>query len=451
MAIGTSSNNSIVKWGSIFIIVLMLLSGVAVFFGSKSSNQNKSPTPTDQTPTNAEQFSGEDVQGTIVEVFNAAIVGGQTSDGDKTEIDVQLKTIPGVESLTSQFSPLNKDGSVTYIANISISSDTDHTAFADAVSQLNLFDSPEVYFQASIQIQTEQEVKNSKQQLTRITLPNAQIQAIVSPLTQKGDVITGVLAASFQGTQLVSAYLLETQNVTASPTPISLTKEYSIKSLQPVLSVVGTVDYFPGLSSQLFSADIQEISNVESVSIPFFPSVNNQLVVEYADANTMTGDLNTFVSTHPESFDQFFISQNGFVVGLKNVNVNEAKDLLSSKINELTSTHDAQITFTPPRTQFLIDANTSAVSNASVAAAIQNYFASFDSNASIEIYQNGLVSAAELAPIDSNVTYPLESGEIPVVVFPGHKEGDLVTIMVNAIALRGKIEYVNGVESLQEQ
>ncbi len=450
MALNTNpSNNPTIKWGALFIIGLMLLSGVAVFFGSQSPSSNNS-TNTNNTNQPVEQYFSEDVSGTIVQVFNTAIVGGQTKEGDKISLDEKLSSLSGVESITSQFSPLNEDGSVTYIANLTLNADIDHASFAQSVIDLSLFDSPEVYFQASAQVEQEQEVYNSKQQLTRINLPNAQIQAIVSPNTLAGDSITGSLAAAFQGTQLVTAYVLETQNLTASPTPISLTQAFPIQSLQPSLSAVGMVDYFPGLSKELISADIGSLANVESVSIPFFPSVNNQLQARFADANALTNDVNAFVSAKPESFNAFFATPDGFVVGLNQINVNEAKVLLTDYINTL-NTSNTIIDFTPPRTQFLIDVNTLNVNNASVATAMENYFASLDANASVDVYQNGFVSAESLSTADASQTYPLDNNSFSVAVWPGHQFGDMPSIVVNAIALRGKIVYVNGVESRVEE
>lgn len=442
----TNQSNSTVKWGALFIIGLMLLSGVAVFFGSQATSQN--PT-TPNTPLQNESFFSEEVQGTIVEVFNTAVVGGQTSDGDKTEIDELLQTIPGVERISSQFSDLSGAGSVTYIANITLATGTDRGAFAEAVYELDLFDNPEVYFQASAQVAQEQEVLNSKQQLTRITLPNAQIQAIALPLTQKGDIISGSLAATFNGTNLVSAYILETQNVTASPTPISLSGEYSISTLQPSLAVAGMVDYYPGLSAEQLTSDVRALPGITAVSAPFFPSVNNILSVSWSDANTWTNDLNTFVSTRPESFSGFFSIPNGFAVQLNQVNVSEAKVLLENKVNELTSSNII-LSFTPPRTQFLLDVNTSSVNNTPASSAIDAYFASLDANAALEIYQDGTVSVESVSAPDTNALFPVPNGVIPVSVFPGHAEGDIVKLLINAIALRGEIAYITGVESSEE-
>lgn len=441
-----TNSNSTVKWGAMFIIGLMLLSGVAVFFGSQTTSQN--PT-TPNTPLQNESFFAEEVQGTIVEVFNTAVVGGQTSDGDKTEIDELLQSLPGVERISSQFSDLSGVGSVTYIANITLATGTDREAFAEAVYALDLFDNPEVYFQASAQVEQEQEVLNSNQQLTRITLPKAQIQAIALPLTQKGDIISGSLAATFNGTNLVSAYILETQNVTASPTPISLSGEYSISTLQPSLAVAGMVDYYPGLSAEQLINEVNELPGVTSTTAPFFPAVNNVLSVEWADSNTWTNDLNTFVSSRPESFSGFFSISNGFAVQLNQVNVNEAKALLENKVNELTASNIV-LSFTPPRTQFLLDVNTSSVTNASTAAAISDYFVSVDANSTLEIYQDGTIVVETVSAPDSNAVFAVPNATIPVSVLPGHAEGDVVRLLINAIALRGEIAYITGVESAEE-
>ncbi len=444
----TKTPNSSVKWGAIFIIFLMLLSGVAVFFGSQSAtNQPTNPTDTTQTPL--EQFSADDVSGTMVEIFNTAIVGGQTSDGDKTIFDEQLQSIPGVESVTSQFSPLNADGSVTYIANLNLSSSVDRAAFADAVYALDLFDSPEVYFQASVQVSAEHEVKNSKGQLTRITLPNTQIQAIVSSLTQKGDTINGTLAATFQGTKLVSAHLLETQNITASPSQISFSGEYPIKSLKAGLLVRGELDYFPGLSSENLSGEVAAINGVSSVAVPFLPFVNNTVFAEFKDASMFSSDLNSYFATHPESFESFSLTPIGFSVNLKNINFAEAKDLLSMKINEITSSN-AVLSFTAPRTQFLIDANTTTASNSNTATRIQDYFESLDANAKIDIYQQGFFTIDSLTPPDTNIIYSIPNGEVSMAILPGRQVGDIIKGRIYATTSRGEISFPSGEEVIED-
>ncbi len=442
----TKTTNSTVKWGALFIIVLMLLSGVAVFFGSQSSTQ---PTPTDTAPQNVEQFSGEDVSGTVIEVFDTAIIVGQTSDGDKTEIDALIQAIPNIVKFTSEFSPLQQDGSVTYIANITLSANADHISFADSVMQLDLFDNPYVYFQGSAQVETEQQVTNSKNQLTRIELPNANIQAIVTPITQKGDTITGHFEAAFQGTKLVNANLVETQNVTASPSPISFSGNYTLKSLQPGLLIRGEVDYYPGLSLELLNQELSDINGVSGVTIPFLPYVNNTLFTEFSGAGIVSNDLNLFVTTRPESFDSFSLTPNGFSVNLKNVNVNEAKDILTAKINEITASN-TPISFKAPRTQFFIDANTTTTTNKNTSLLIKNYFEMLDVNATVDIFQQGFFSVESLTSPDSNKTYSIPTGEVLSVVLPGHVVGDTIVGRIHATLSRGELVFPSGEEVTEE-
>ena len=442
----TKTTNSTVKWGAIFIIVLMLLSGVAVFFGSQSATQ---PTPNDTTPQNTEQYTAEDVSGTIIEVFDTAIVVGQTSDGDKTEIDALIQAIPNIVNFTSEFSPLQQDGGVTYIANITLSANTDHISFADSVIQLDLFETPYVYFQGSAQVETEHQVMNSKNQLTRIELPNANIQAIVTPITQKGDAITGHFEAAFQGTKLVHANLVETQNVTASPNAISFSGNYLLKSLQPGLLIRGEIDFYPGLSSELLNQELSDIEGVSGVSIPFLPYVNNTLFTEFNGVEVVSNDLNVFIATRPESFDSFMVTPNGFSVNLKNVNVNEAKDILTAKINEITSSN-TPISFTAPRTQFLIDANTTTTANKNTSLLIKNYFEMLDVNATIDIFQQGFFAVESLTSPDSNTTYSIPTGEISSVVLPGHAVGDSIVGRIHATLSRGELIFPSGEEVTEE-
>jgi hypothetical protein len=177
--------------------------------------------------------------------------------------------------------------------------------------------------------------------------------------------------------------------------------------------------------------------------------VNITLFVDYHDANVFSSDLNTFVQNNPQSFESFSLFPNGFSVKLTNTRVNDATELLSTKVNELTSSNVA-LSFTPPRTQFLLDVNTLNASTVTLASAIENYFNTLDANASVQIYQNGTVFAQTLSPFDSNVSYTVPNSEISVALTPGHSVGDVVKILINAIALRGEIVYVNGVESRDE-
>ena len=446
MAISTTPKSSSIKWGAILIIALMLLSGVAVFVGSQSATQE----PTDTTTTEFHQYTAEEVQGTILEVFSSAIVAGDVIETDKTVIDAAIQDIENVESVSSQFAQISTTaGDRTYIANVKLKDGADKAVFVDAVNMLEYFSIPEIYFDGSIQVEADHEVLNEDNQLTRITLPITQIPAIVFAQTEQGDVITGTLAAAFQGTNMVNAYVLESQNLTASPTPISFSKEYEIVQLLPSLSVAGTVEYYPGFSAESLISDIEDLPGVEGVTIPFFPTVNNTLNVDYADANTITAELQAYVQTHAESFTTFTPYNGGFSVGLNQVNASEAKVLLTDEIGALTFQNPV-VVFDAPINQFLIDMNTLSVVNGAVATALESYFASLDANASVEVYQNGFVSAETISTNDNTQTFTVPNSVISVSLSPGHSVGQSVLILVNAIALRGELAYVNGVENPSE-
>ncbi len=433
-----------IKWGSLLVIGLMLLSGVAVFFaGQGNQDPGVQPSPSEQP---LESFTAEEVEGMVLEIFPSAIVGGTTSESDKTVIDEAVQGLPGVRRVQSQFTKLSaEDNTLTYIANVSLEEGVGMESFAQAVEAAGLFVVPEVYFQASVSVPTKIQALSEKKETKSITLPNSKIQGIVYPFTLSNDAISGRLSASFQGGKLVSAVLVETQNRSAAPTQLSFSGDYPLSLLRDTLTITGSLHYFPSLSKHTIKSGLQNIQGVSSVDEPIVPQVNNTLSIQFKEAAVVFEDVNAFASSNPEKYSSVSLGENALRVGLNDVSVLLAKQELQDVIVE-SLLSNVELVFVEPETQFLVDVNVSTPDMISLTQKMNEYFFSWDDNASIRVFQNGLVDVNALFSPDTNEAYALDNGQLPVSVKPGHQTGDLVRLEIDAIAIRGKLVYVNGVE-----
>jgi hypothetical protein len=430
------------KIGAGLIIVLMLLSGAAVFLASQTNTANpNSPTP---DAPNLKTYIAQDVKGKITLVLPSAIVGGTTTITDKSVLDEALGDLPGVKAIESRFTELEAGSSVlTYLANVQLSSIDDKDAFAEAMSAFPLLESPEVYFQASVSIPPKLVGVSQSNESKDITLTQTTIQAIVSPQTLKDHDISGAVSTTFQGETLVSAYMLENQNLSLTPSPISLTDTYTISSLSDKYSIAGTWSYIPSFDAQSLKSDIENIPGVVFADEPIIPYVDNLLSLDFVDANAYVDDVNAYVQLHPEQFLTVSGFNNTLNVELGTISLTQAKTDLQSAIESAAATN-VEIVFQEPLTQFLVDVNIPTADASQAQAALKDYFDSM--GASVDIYQNGQVELSTIMDPDTNAVYDVPNGLVSMVVKPGHAVGDSVWIQISAIAQNGILTYINGVE-----
>jgi len=428
--------------GAGLIILLMLLSGAAVFLASQSSPTNPD-TPNPEAP-NLKTYIAQDVKGKITLILPSAIVGGNTTTTDKSVIDEALGKLPGVKSIESRYTELAAGSStLTYLANVQLSSIEDKDSFAEAMSTFTLLESPEVYFQASVSIPNKLVGVTQSNESKDITLTQTTIQAIVSPQTQKDHDVSGAVSVTYQGETLVSVYLLENQNLSLTPSPISLTGEYVVSSLSDKYSIAGTWSYLPSFDAQKMKTDIESISGIIFVDEPIIPFVDNMLSLSFSDANAYLEDVNAFIQLNPDQFLSVSGFNNTLNVELGNISLAQAKIDIQSAIESVAATN-VEMVFQDPLTQFLVDVNIPIAKETQAQAALMEYFDSLDAN--VDIYQNGQIDLSTITDPDTNVVYDVPNGLVPVVVKPGHVVGDSVLIQISAIAQNGILSYINGVE-----
>lgn len=438
-----SGPSTTVKIGALLVIGLMLLSGVAIFFAGQNAGTDPN---TDPNAPALKSFHADDVQGQVTQVFATAVVGAQTAETDKSILDEALLDVPGVQAVDSQFTKLSPtDAKLTYVANVSLAEGFDKDVFVDGVLSIIEIETPEIYFQAAISVSPTLVVKDENNKDTTITLPNSIIQAIVSPETQVGNTISGQLVATYQGEQLVSAYILESQNISLSPTPISIEGTYTLSALEPQLAIAGSFNYWFGFDENVLVTGLANVNGITSVGPPLVPSIGKTITITVDNADLMMQDFNAFIAAHADHYTSVTLTADGFVVGLGNVTLEQAQDELTMGITEAAAAN-VPVSFTNPLTQFLVDVNVSAGSTANVESAIQSYFANWPVDVNVELFQNGQVDATTLFVADLNQSVMVPNGVIPVSVQPGHSIGDAIVIQINGIVVSNELVYVNGLE-----
>ncbi|MFH0970658.1 MAG: hypothetical protein V1776_04340 [Candidatus Diapherotrites archaeon] len=432
-----------VRLGAGIIIALMLLSGVGIFFAGQSAQQDNQEDPL--TNQSLDTFLVEDTEATITMVFPTAIIGGQTSETDKTVIDAAIQDIPFVAGITSQFTTIDSATSeLAYLASVQLEEGFDKESFLAEVENVSSLSNHEIYFQASAQVPSTLTGTNQNGDTKSFTLQQTTIQAIVSSQTQSGDQVKSTVSATFQGETIVSVYLIETQNMTQSPISLSTNGEYTISSLQPRISITGEWKYIPQMDGNALQKLLSGIAGIEKVDSPIIPSLDNMLVAIFQDANIFIPHVKLYMVDHPDVFTDVQGNGNQLYVSLGNISLDEAKKILQSVVSGATATN-SEMSFQDPLTRFLVEADTIEENVGSVSEKIVNTLNGMGIQS--EVFQNGTMILTEVSFSDSNKSFIVPNeGIVSIVVKPGKNVGDVVFLNLNAVAMKGELTFISGIE-----
>ncbi len=444
----TNEKPPLIKYGAIAIIALMLLSGAAVYLAS-SSQDSTTPDPStapDTTPTRS--LVSNEVEATVKELFPAAVIISQSRETDKTKLDEAIGKLSGVRGVQSQFTNLDfNSGSVSYLAQISLVNDANKILFIDQLFETGLLSSPEIYFQALIETPIEVQAASEDGKSEKVRLPSNQILGYVSAYTQTNDIVSGALQIVMQGTQVRNAFLFESQNITQSPRPLTLSVTAPILELQPKLIVTGSMEYVPNFSELDIETALSALPLISGVENVLIPRKDNTLMLSFSQASAITGDINAFVQSHATQFTSFSLDGNNFFIGLGNVTPTQAKAQLQQAIEQTLNTN-VEIQFIVPQFQVLVDVNTSSNSTLLAAQSILSYFASLDANATIQSYQPASLSLSALQ--DGNSSYAIPTGKLNAYLLPGHAIGNNATVQVSATIVRNDLIEASALEAVTQ-
>lgn len=441
----TSERSPLIKWGAIAVIALMLLSGAAVYLASTTQDGTNPDPNTDPNSGVQRTLVSNEVQATVKELFPSAVIISETSETDKTALDEAIVGIPGVRGINSQFTRLDfNSGSVSYLGQISLTADANKELFIDSIFETGMFSSPEIYFQALIETPIEVQAVSETGKAETVRLPSNQVLGYVTLYTQKDDVVMGPLQIVMLGNQVQNAFLFESQNVSQSPTPLSLSVTAPILELQSKLIVTGGIHYFPNFSEEMVENSLNAIPSLQGIDNIIIPRKDNVLVINFSQSAAVADDVNSFVEAHAGQFASFDRDGNALLVGLGSITLAEAKLLLTQAIESSLQT-SVQVDFTDPQTQLLVDVNTTSQNTQQAAQAIENYFKSLDANAFIQSYQPGILSISSLN--DGNTSYAVPDSKLNVYLLPGHSIGNNVTVQVSATLIRNALVEASGLEA----
>lgn len=444
MALNTTTEKSpLIKWGAIAVIALMLLSGAAVYLAS-TTQDNTTTNPDDPNNGVTRTLVSNEVEATVKDLFPSAVIISQTSETDKTALDEAIGSISGVRTVQSQFTKLDfNSGAVSYLGQISLTADANKELFIDSIFETGLFSSPEIYFQALIETPIEVQAAGEDGKAETVRLPSNQVLGYTTLYTRPGDKVLGPLQIIMQGKQVVNAFLFESQNVSQSPSPLSLSITAPVVELQSKLIVTGAIHYAPNFSEGTIQSSLESIPSLSGIDNVLIPRRDNVLVVHLMQSDAVVDDVNAFVQARGTQFVSFDMDANALLVGLGNVTLADAKQLLTQAIESSLQTN-VVLDFTEPQTQLLVDVNTTAQNTQQAADAIESYFLSLDANALIQSYQPGILSISSLQ--DGNASYAVPDSKLNAYLLPGHAIGNNVTVQVSATLIRNELVEASALE-----
>lgn len=446
MALNTSTTerSPLIKWGAIAVIALMLLSGAAVYLAS-TTQENTTPTPDDPSAGITRTLVSNEVEATVKDLFPAAVIISQTSETDKSALDEAVGSIPGVRGIQSQFTKLDfNSGAVSYLGQVSLTTDANKELFIDSLFETGLFSSPEIYFQALMETPIEVTAVSEDGKSESVKLPSNQVLGYTTLFTRSGDKVIGPLQIIMQGKQVVNAFLFESQNVSQSPKPLALSVTAPVLELQSKLIVTGGLDYVPNFSESTIESAFDGIPSLSGVDNVIIPRRDNTLIITFPQAEVVASDVNAFIQSRPTEFVSLDADANVLFVSLGNISLPQAKQLLKQAIESSLQTSVA-LDFTNPQFQLLVDVNTSSSNTLQAAQAIENYFSSLDANAQIQSYQPGILSLSSLN--DGNASYSIPDSKLNAYLLPGHAIGNNATVQVSATLIRDELVEASALET----
>lgn len=121
--------------GSIFIIVIMLASVLAVSFASWGNNDDEVVPPTEQVPEQIKAYYFSDVNGSIKQKTDDLVIIADTNELDITILDSKIKEIDNVRYIIS--SQYNTDSNkIAYIANLKLKEKDYNYGFVEEINSI---------------------------------------------------------------------------------------------------------------------------------------------------------------------------------------------------------------------------------------------------------------------------------------------------------------------------
>jgi len=320
------------QWGGIFIAVIMVGSilGFALMF---SGNQSEDTNPDDLIDSNLPSstvmnMSAEGIEAKTVEILPKILFSAYTNEAEIQEINAKIALVPGIYKIESKYRQQENTSfgtSLVYIAEISFDKSKNIGEMGEGIINATediLFDP--FYFEVvllsvpkNIKFSNEQGFELNYEYQDPLTL------AYVLPGTQKDDLLSIRIDASFTGNTLVSSFASALSNLTSEPQIHSFDLNKTVEEKLSRIVFGSIVNYSDYTAQESLKEQILALSNAVDANVVSYKPENyftvffdaeTDLKEEFsqlmADNNDSISSVEVFEAGQGFSAEIFFLGNN---------------------------------------------------------------------------------------------------------------------------------------------
>ncbi len=423
-----------------FVALLVALLMVGSIFALMQYQDEYKPPP--QPPSNNQKpttikYSASNIKSKVIDIFPRIRLGAKTSESEVSSIDKALLSTGKVLRVeNSQFSGQNGE---YYIADLRLQSTSQIEELMEEIKQLPFLQDLEFMKYSLVNLPQKIELKNETLGLTQeYQFKGSQIQALVTPETQKGDLIEISLQTEFAGQQLVSAYAVETSNLDAKEEIFSLIQKSTISSLENEYLI--NSESTPKKINDLEKAKLELAKLDENSNLKVYPQSLNFTILFSEPEKISINDLNFYLSGH-QSISSFTLQldSNKAIVTAKDENINQ----FAEKLKEELEAFGFKISSIKEPKVFLegtISNSDSEKILKTINSTEKNYELKFT------VFRKAKIEANSIYVPDANYDFTIREGYFNAYVKPIHKNGDEIEMNMLIIASKR-----NGIRLIQAQ
>ena len=438
-----------------WFLIIIMVGSVGIALVSSGNNQPEpdasEPPPLKEAPTIL-PFTAENVDATVEDVFGSMILLASTSQPDLAKIDAQLRGIPGVSRVNSQFKEFKEASQgpqqLAFMAEVLYAPEIAPTEMLSRIQeQATLLNEVVVYPLGLVSLPETIHFVNDDLNLSKDFQPKDRFaQAFLSVETRKGDAIQVNLQADLAGENVQQMTVYESQNPSNAPQIIELIARYPLDSQASTLAVLGDLPYSSNpLDANALKGEALALKGLVSAQLEFENPPLALQVVSQDDFSAKAVDLNQSLS-QLTGILRARLDVEGKSVYLDFQSTVDYADLKKELVNVFAAVgvKKEALTFVDPRIRLagIFDASTNEL--AGTAQQLQALFQS--RGIAVEIYQLVAVKADQFVDHKTGNEYAIEGGFFQALAKPGHPSKDEVSLGIQFLGKRGQALNIQAIE-----
>ena len=438
---------------SIFISVLMIGSivGFTAFYSFPDQEQGSDTGDGPVLPPTAIDFVAENIEVRVDQMLPTMSIRAETTETDLTAINTSIYAIEGIKRVNAGFeqSPYTFLGTgYVFVAEISFDSDLNLGFVIEKLEEETSLQYIDGYTFALVELPSaiEMQSENSALGLSQTYEFSENIsEALVSFDAMEDDQLTVLITATFIGADATNVMAFEEENLTAAPVEKSTVIETEIASLENTVLFETDLPYSLLDSLSLLEEEIAAIDDVNNASV-FMSGAEAKLLVngeeieeeKFSELEIFLNDLNAgevSIENQPLNAEISFeeISSSSF---------SEKKILIEEKLEELEIEASVEEINGMLSGQVQLESNNSTQSAAILISLLES------KGIVTELVQPGELAVQALPdPVDSNVSYSVDTGIVSAMLNTGHSIGDTVNASVDYALVRGVVQSAQATEN----